>query len=181
MSINVSFGVPGTLRKTFNDTKFELQGGVYSRIPCPLVPGAVAAGIVHDGHFLTPSTATPGYFDVAPDANRSVYLIFTSNAEVIVQQPVSADEFPGSELTDSPTGLFGSILAIWPVEQIFTGSHGGGTVTLNSYTAGTPLTVFNGLLCPANFGTVTGDRIIGYVEAPSTVTGTNSVQCRINP
>ena len=176
----ISFGKPGSLRKTFNDTKFEMQGGVYSRVPCPLIAGAVAAGIVRDGHFLAPSTVTPGVFDVAADAWRSTYLIFTSNAEVIVQQPTFADEFPGSELTDSPTGLFGSILAVWPIEEIFAGAHGGSTVSLASYAAGTALTVFNGLLCPANFGTITTDKIIGYVEAPSSVTGTNSVQCRIN-
>lgn len=177
---NVSFGTPGTLRKTFQDSKFELQGGTYSRVPCPLVDGAVTAGIVHDGRFLSPSVAVPGKFDVAPDALRSTYLIFTSNAEVIIQQPISADEFPGSELSSAPTGLFGSILAVWPVEQLFIGAHGGSPVSLASYTSGTALTVFNGLLCPANFGTITGDRVIGYVEAPSTVTGTNSVQCRIN-
>lgn len=175
-----TFGYPGTLRKTFADDKFEMQGGNYSRVPCPLVAGAVTAGIVKDGHFLAPSTATPGKFDVAAHAQQSVYLIFTANSEVIVQQPVSADEFPGGELTDAPTGLFGSVLAIWPVSDLFIGATGAGTVALTDYAAGTALTVKQGKLCPANFGTNTGERIIGYVEAPSTVTGTNSVQARIN-
>lgn len=177
---NISFGAPGSLRKTFQDNKFEMQGGVYARVPCPLVAGAAAANIVQDGLFLTPSVATPGKFDQPADANRSLYLIFTSNAEVIIQQPVAADEFPGAELTDAPTGLFGSILAVWPVEALFIGNRGGAPVSLASYGAGQALTVVNGRLCPANFGTVTGDRVIGYVEAPSAVTGTTSVQCRIN-
>jgi hypothetical protein len=176
---NISFGAPGSLRKTFQDNKFEMQGGVYARVPCPLVAGAVAADIVHDGFFLAPSVAAPGKFEQAADAKRSTYLVFTGNAEVIIQQPVIADEFPGSELTDAPTGLFGSILAVWPVEALFIGTHGGAAVTLASYTAGRSLTVLNGKLCPADFGTVVGDRVIGYVEAPSAVTGTTSVQCRI--
>jgi hypothetical protein len=175
--MTISFGKPGQLRKTFADAKLEIQGGVYFRHPCPLVPAFNKANL-KDGFFL--AAAAGGKFDLAADANRALYLIFTSNSEVIIAQPTSDDEFPGDVRTDSPTGLYGSVQAVFPIELLHTGARGTATVSLSSYTVGTALTVVNGKLCPANIGGLEGDRVVGYVEAESSVTGTNSVQCRVS-
>jgi hypothetical protein len=128
--------------------------------------------------FLAP--AAGGKFDVAADADRSAYMIFTANSEVIIQQPTSADDFPGRELSDTPTGLGGPILGIWPIELLHTGARGTATVNLASYAVNTKLTIVNGRLCPANVGGISTDKVVGYVEADSSSTGTNSVQCRLN-
>jgi hypothetical protein len=166
--MTISFGVPGSPRKTFDDKKFDLQGGVYSKWPCPLQSG-LPAGTVKDGQFLAPDGL--GAYVPAPDADRALFLMFTANNEVIVKEVTAADEFPGEERTNTPTGLQGKINGVWSVDQLFLGATGGGAVTLADYDANQALTVKAGKLCPANFGTNAGEKVIGYVDTPNTWAG----------
>ena len=174
----VTFGNPGDLRKTFNDKKFDLLKFAGEKVPCPLKAGVNPATAVVDGQFLAPDGN--GKWDVAADADRALALVFTANSEIIVKLVTSDDEFPGEDRTDTPTGLFGEIEAIWPVERLFTGATGGGNVVIASYAANAKLTVKNGKLCPANFGTNEDELVVGYVIAPSTVVGSNSVAARVH-
>lgn len=166
--MTITFGIPGSPRKTFDDAKFDLLGGVYSKWPCILEAG-LPAGTVVDGQFLAPDGA--GAYIPATDANRNLYLMFTANSEVIVKEVTAADAFPGEDRTNTPTGLQGKINGIWPVNLLFIGATGGGAVTIASYAPNTPLTVKAGLLCPANFGTNTGEAVIGHVDQPNTWAG----------
>lgn len=166
--MTISFGTPGSPRKTFDDKKFDLLGGVYSKWPCRLEAG-LPAGSVVDGQFVAPNGT--GSYEPAPDAERALFLMFTANSEIIIKEVTAAADFPGEERTDTVTGLQGKINGIWPVELLFIGATGGGAVTLADYAANTPLTVKGGKLCPANFGTNVGERVIGYVDAPNTWAG----------
>jgi hypothetical protein len=161
----ITFGKPGDLRKTFNDKVFDLLGGSYSKLPCKLAPAEPLTSVV-DGKFLSPDGN--GGFTASVDANRALYLVFTAHTELIVKEVVFTDDFPGEDRTDTPTGLVGTIEACWPVEVLTVGPLGTGVVSLATYAANTPLTVKAGFLAPANFGGAVGDRIIGYIVAPST-------------
>lgn len=170
----IRYGQPGQLRKTFDDKKFDLTGGVYHKVACKLATGVDIMDAVVDGKFL--SSNGLGQFVRAEDAARPLYMVFTANSEVIIRQVTVADDFPGEDRTDTPTGLVGTIIGVWPQEILFQGNKGATLVNLASYAADTPLTVFEGCLAPAE-GT---EKVVGYVEAPSGVVGANSIAARIH-
>lgn len=182
----ISFGKPGALRKTFNDGKFDLVGGVYDKKPCKLKAGEATPAKIKDGQFLAPDGN--GEFVQAATAAQSLYMIFTANTEIVIKEVTAADVYPGEDRTDTPTGLVGEIVGIWPEDVLFIGTRdadgagagAGAVITLASYTGGLPLTVFEGKLAPANVGGYANERVVGYVEAPATVVGSQSVAARIH-
>jgi hypothetical protein len=167
--MTTSFGQPGSLKKTFDDGKFDLVNQSAIMRPARLAAGQVAAGSVVDGQFLSPDAS--GNYVASPDALRSIGMIFTADTAIIVGQPTTSDAIPGRDVTDTPTILKGFIVGQWPYSALFMGALGGGTVDATSYALNTPLSVKSGKLCPANFGTVTTDRVIGHVEAVNAVLG----------
>lgn len=168
----ISFGQPGQLRKTFNDKIFDLLSQVSGKVGCKLDALVDPAVAVVDGKFLSPNGA--GEFEASPDADRPCYMVFTAHTEVITKIVTPADDFPGEDRTDTPTGLYGEILGIWPKEilDLVTNAGGGG---LAAYVANAPLTVRAGVLSLAG----AGEKVVGYVEAPSSVVGADSVAARI--
>lgn len=188
----ISFGYPGDLRKTFNDKIFDLLKHSGEKLPCPigtLPVGVELKDIVKDGLFLAPDG--DGKFVAADNATRALYMVFTAHTEDILRQVAVADDFPGEFRSDTPTGLVGTIEGCWPEEVLFIGDRNldaddnpatdvGNVITLASYAANTPLTVFRGRLCPA----AAGERVIGYVVAPSDAgargLGANAIVAKID-
>lgn len=177
----ISFGTPGSPKKTFADGGFDLVSSPLSKLPCKLAPSALVAPLaIKDGLFVAPSAVSgeEGTFVLAPDAARSTYLVFTANTQVILGNPLSTDPYPGEERTDTVTGLIGPVVGIFPLTRLTIGTVGGAAVALSTYTTGRALTIKDGKLCPANFGTNTGERVVAYVEFPASQIGDNSIQVR---
>lgn len=176
--MTVSFGKPGDLRKTFSDAKFELHKHAGEKVPCPLKSNVVVTDVVIDGQFMTPDGE--GKYIQAADASRALVMVFTAATERVIDIITADSPFPGEDRTDTPTGLFGFIEGIWPSAVLFLGATGGGNVALNSYAAGTELTVKAGKLCPANFGENANEAVVGRVMAPSTIVGASSIAARVD-
>jgi len=177
----ISFGTPGMPKKTFKDGGFDLLTSPLAKVPCKLAPSALVAPLaIKDGLFVAPSAVVgeEGHFVLASDAERSLYLVFTGNTQVILGNPLPTDNYPGEERTDTVTGMLGSVVGIFPADRLTIGLVGGAAVALSTYAANLPLTVKNGKLCPANHGTNTGERVVAYVEFDSAQIGDNSIQVR---
>ena len=167
----ISFGKPGQLRKTFDDKVFDLLSQVSGKLPLKLKNTVDVANAVVDGKFLSPDGL--GEHVASVDADRPCYMVFTAHTETILKVVTAADEWPGEQRTDTPTGLYGEIVGIWPKEilDLVTNAPTG----LASYTANAALTIRNGQLSLA----AGGEKVVGYVEADSTVVGADSVAARI--